>query len=130
MRHTPGLRPVWRWLLNRKGRALGYGGCHHCGNSWLWATEHVTMFGNPEVMGMFVVCEPCWGKLPFGDKLRYYACQHMRWWADGLDRGHKPPPWQVIERALRAECGVRAGYGPLLVGTEWWEGTGDKGGGQ
>jgi len=119
-----------RWWYNRSGRLLGYGACASCGNSWLWASEHVTMFGDPPVMGMFVICEPCWRSLPFGIVLRYYACQHMRWWAEGLNTGHKPPPWAVIDRALRAECGAPAGYGPLITGTEWYEGIGNEGGGQ
>lgn len=69
-----------RKLRNAKGRAKGYGGCYHCGDTWDWKDSHETLIEGDTAFGgisaCFPLCEECWQKLgtpearwPFYEKL-------------------------------------------------------------
>lgn len=87
------------------------GTCYRCDVPWAFAEHHVTMIGEPKLVerdgvttvtvwgGIFVLCEPCWGKLTPTERLPYY-----REWYDKYGEGHSMHrDWSVIESSVLSE---------------------------
>jgi hypothetical protein len=77
-------RPVWanrrehvRRLRNWRGRALGYGACARCGDTWDWARHHDTNYARGR--GVFALCENCWAGLTPAERLPYYRALLATW---------------------------------------------------
>ena len=62
-----------RMERNALGRAMGFGGCSACGDTWDWKEKHVTHA--PNAGAAFPLCEECFQaktpeeRLPFYDQL-------------------------------------------------------------
>lgn len=61
--------------LNRK--AIGFGGCSHCGDKWNWKEAHSTFY--KDTGGMFPLCEECFAKLTYPYALWYHLKTFEDW---------------------------------------------------
>lgn len=83
------------------GRALGFGGCYHCGMTWNHV-EGKTIYYS-EGGGMFPLCEECFDKLSPEEIDPYIEQVVMSWLKSnaeyGLKWGYKQSSQEIIESA-------------------------------
>ena len=86
---------MFRFIKNRIGSFLGYGGCVRCRDSWWWKKEH-----NIPVHcgGMFPLCEECWQKTTRNEKIDAVKQLAVKWQREKpLDNYHT----QLIQEAIK-----------------------------
>jgi len=78
------------------GKALGYGGCYHCGMTWNYAKGKSIRYSVRD--GMFPLCEECFDRLS-SEEIDPYIEKLVMVWLGSNEWGNKQSPQKVIESA-------------------------------